>query len=137
MNTKTALIMWWKKFTAIGKKKTDKRLFGSLTKEQLMASETINGTPFRINYEKEVGFYITMGDYRLTEPTETWQDQLFKIEDNDWKLHFSVTSAVVEQVLKRKVEIEAEGAKEELTKTINNETIVDSIGNYGGTKNEG
>lgn len=65
-------------------------------KENSFDREPIQNTPFVIITEPEIGSYIVMGEYRLTHPTKTKEEQIKLIENVDWLFLTVVISAMVE-----------------------------------------
>jgi hypothetical protein len=71
--------------------------------------EYIENTPF-IHVKDDIqGWYIVMGDTRITEPTKNKHQSLKQIEDINWKTLTVVIATIVQKVLdKRKEEATTE-----------------------------
>lgn len=69
-----------------------------MTNEQLTQREKIPGTPFTLIYQDNIGWFVVMGDHRLTEPTLSKEEQIEKLETNKWELITTVVISVVERL---------------------------------------
>ncbi|AXH75282.1 MAG: hypothetical protein [Microviridae sp.] len=69
--------MWKSLTTAEGTKANNK---------ELISNESIKGTPFKITGNEDLGYFLSMGKYRLTEPTKTKEEVLNELEENKWQI---------------------------------------------------
>lgn len=60
-----------------------------MEKEQLVKHEKIPGTPFTLIFQQNTWF-IVIGDSRITEPTQTREEQIKKLEEDKWMLILQV-----------------------------------------------
>lgn len=67
--------------------KTDKKTY-------LTERKQIAGTPFTM-IRQEDKWFIVMGDYRMTEPTETEDEQIRKLEDEKWWIITCMVSIII------------------------------------------
>lgn len=71
--------------------------------------EELPGTPFtlvkiNIGEEEELNIhFLAMGNNRLTEPTETREQTLEKLESEKWMIMFTVAAIIVEQMSNMKI----------------------------------
>lgn len=65
----------------------------------LIDYEKIEGTPFTLVHMKEQKqWFLVMGDHRLTEPTNTRNESLEKLETEKWMIQMIMTSIVVHKI---------------------------------------
>lgn len=72
--------------------------------KQLAQRKQLEGTPFYIikqttENEKEK-YFITMGDYRLTEPTDNEYDTIDKLKTEHWNIVCNIIAITTEKFLK-------------------------------------
>lgn len=70
----------------------------------LIETEEITGTPFHIVTDKQQEqpiYFLVMGDYRLTEPTESREKTLERLFEDHWKIIVTVIAIVVEKYHQR------------------------------------
>lgn len=116
MNLKNIIIGLLKKYNLFGH--TNKQAYFNIEEGEEIRREKIEGTPFFIMWVKERGgYYIQMGDYRLTEIKDNWEELLEMIETKNWQLQYAVTCAVHEHA--KKMEKEAEEAVEKVIEEVN------------------
>lgn len=75
------------------KSKTNSK-YGSIT-------EPIKETPFVIRRDEKNGWYTTMGEYRITEPTKTKEEQYNKIKWGNWNFLTTVIATITDNILKQ------------------------------------
>lgn len=63
----------------------------------LNSFEPIENTPFTL-IKKEENYFLTMGDYRITEPTDTKEKTMEKLEKEKWMIIFSIIAVIVEKM---------------------------------------
>lgn len=51
----------------------------------LVENEDLKGTPFILR-KRDNQWFLTVSDYRVTEPTNTKEEQLFKLDSEKWLL---------------------------------------------------
>lgn len=66
----------------------------------LVEMEKIEGTPFTLIHQEQKWF-IVMGDHRVTEPTETKQQCLEKLEKEKWLLTMHIAIIAVQKTLEK------------------------------------
>lgn len=69
--------------------------------DMIVEREEIPNTPFYINKNNKKWF-LTMGDYRITEPNESKSQTLEKAKITDWLTLFTVIATIQEKMLKEK-----------------------------------
>lgn len=76
----------------------------------LIEVQEIPGTPFKMVKdlrEPPNKYFISMGDYRITEPTNSEEETLQKLVTEHWRIIATIVSIVVEQFNARKEAAEA------------------------------
>ena len=58
-------------------------------------NETIDETPFRMVGNHEKGFFIAMGNYRLTEPTPSILEAFNKLDYEKWHIIIRVIDSIL------------------------------------------
>lgn len=64
------------------------------TSSNIIERKQIPNTPFTIIKHQDIGYFTTIANYRLTEPTKTIEEQLQLIENKDWILITSLCRAI-------------------------------------------
>lgn len=57
--------------------------------------ETIEGTPLEIIGNDQIGYWVAMGMFRLTEPQSTIEEVRKRLHDNDWELLINLMCALI------------------------------------------
>lgn len=66
----------------------------------LVKNEQIKGTPFRI-IGTENGWFIVMGDHKLTENSETEDEALLKLATEYWMIIMRMIARITEIIIKK------------------------------------
>lgn len=79
---------------------------GEIAKENspLINREKIEGTPFWLIGILEQGWFIVMGDQRLTEPVETKEQALKLLQTEHWQIMMNMVVTLIETG--KKIDIE-------------------------------
>lgn len=64
----------------------------------LIDIEDLGGTPFKLVNHKEHGWFLTLGDYRITKPTKTKADTIVQLDTNRWDIIFTMVCIAVEKI---------------------------------------
>lgn len=74
----------------------------------LSSFEPIENTPFTLikkatdhdplTDDQDYIYFLTMGDYRITEPTDTKEKTMEKLEKEKWMIIFSIIAVIVEKM---------------------------------------
>lgn len=70
---------------------------------KLVTNEPIARTPFRLCGGEEIGYFITWGHYRLTEPETTTEKALLKLDDEAWMVASTLAMAITLEVEKERL----------------------------------
>lgn len=68
-----------------------------MEKETLIERKKIKGTPFTVIKQNDKWF-LAMGDSRLTEPTNTEEETIEKLETNKWLLLTHMIITVIDRM---------------------------------------
>lgn len=72
--------------------------------EELLEREAIEGTPFYIVGNHDIGYFLTLGKHRLTEPDKDILSVYSKLKNNMWdiilKLVITSHQLVAEEIMK-------------------------------------
>lgn len=63
--------------------------------ELQISREKIEGTPFEIIYQESIGYWLSMGIFRLSEPKETAEEIKLVILDKGWDTIINVMCAII------------------------------------------
>lgn len=63
-------------------------------------SEQVQGTPLYIRGDKEQGFYVVLGSYKVTEKIEDLMTARAIVEHTDWKTVMNVIAVMIETAFK-------------------------------------
>lgn len=81
----------------------------------LATTKKIEGSPFCIVYKEDIGHFLALGDYRLTEPMKTEEEVLEYSINNNWNLITTLVAAIVDKYNKiKEKEKEIETAMQQL-----------------------
>lgn len=64
----------------------------------LIEYEDIPRSPFKLVRHEEK-YFIVMGDHRITDPTETKNEQYLKLDKEKWQIIFTTIAVVVSKTL--------------------------------------
>lgn len=78
----------------VGILNTQNNIENTHNSQSLISREPIEGTPFTI-IGTEVGYFITLGDFRLSEQTPDKQELIDKITNKTWDLIIATIAAVI------------------------------------------
>lgn len=78
----------WKSLTNAVDTNTDNR--------QLILKREIKGTPFTLTGNEDQGYFLTLGNYRLTEAKETPEEATEEIESNTWNIISRLVAAYID-----------------------------------------
>lgn len=70
----------------------------------LITHEQIPGTPFTITGNQDKGYFLRLGDYRITEAYQTKQDAADQLTIEQWNIIVKVLSIVMEKILSKNTE---------------------------------
>lgn len=65
--------------------------------EPLVKIEQLPGTPFKMVYQ-EGKYFLAIGNYRLTQPTDTDIEQYDKLESEKWDIILNLIIVVAEKI---------------------------------------
>lgn len=77
----------WKSLTNAEKTNTDNR--------KLLTYEPIAGTPFYVTGSSEQGYILTVGKYRVTEPVDTIEEAISKLDTEIWLIISRLVSSYI------------------------------------------
>lgn len=87
--------------------------------KQLIQRKIIEGSPFyvvkQIMDNNKEQYFMIMGDYRLTEPTETEKETLDKLITEHWNIIVNIIAIACDKMLQQKIIDEAEQLKSNVT----------------------
>lgn len=95
----------------------------------LIDYKEIEGTPFTM-VRKEDKYFLIMGDYRMTEPTNTEEETMEKIEKEKWLLIFHIAATVIEKMSIIKIRQLLEGNRKETMEGITENSIMSIADKY-------
>lgn len=95
MSYKNTISTWWKSLIQSKKEKVHNNHSGDQIK-QLVTNEEIEGTPFRLVGNKEKGYFIAFGKYKLTETEETKTAATNKLTTNQWDVLTALITSCIE-----------------------------------------
>ena len=78
----------WKSLTNASETATESK--------KLISNEPIDGTPFHLVGSEEVGYFISLGKYRLTEPSKKEEDALMKLSSEKWQIVARLVAAYID-----------------------------------------
>lgn len=70
------------------------------SKSTLITRERINKTPFTVIGNEETGYFIAMGDYRLTEIHKRIEQAMAEILEEPWNVTLKMMSAIIDRYKK-------------------------------------
>lgn len=77
---------------------------------ELTKRRKLDGTPFyiikQINDNNKEQYFLVMGDYRLTEPTETEKETLEKLITEQWLIITNVIAIATEKLIKEEYKVQ-------------------------------
>ena len=68
----------------------------------LVSQEKLEGTPFTIIHQEDKWFLV-MGDHRMTNPTNTREQTLEKLENEKWLILMTMTAIIIEKMNNEKL----------------------------------
>lgn len=68
----------------------------NIDNKNLVSVETIDGTPLAVVGNDEEGYFIAMGQYKMTEIQKTKEEALENLKYNEWNIILRMMSAVIE-----------------------------------------
>ena len=77
-----------------------------------MKYEAIEGTPFHVTGSDEQGYILTVGKYRVTEPTTTIEEAIAKLDNDTW--------LIVSRLIAAYIHFDKHDSKANLTEEITN-----------------
>lgn len=66
--------------------------------EEIQTNEKIEHTPFYVRGNEKTGYFITLGDTRITETYETPLRAIGEVEPKNWNFMTTVISVITEKV---------------------------------------
>lgn len=66
--------------------------------EELQMNEQIMGSPFYTRGNKQTGYFITMGDTKLTDDYETPEEAEAQVRADNWNFMTTVIASITEKV---------------------------------------
>lgn len=72
--------------------------------KQLNLNRPIKGTPFTLSGNEEIGYFLSIGKYRITEPTYTPQEAIEKLDTETWEIVSRLCAAYIDFEKRLKVE---------------------------------
>ncbi|AXH78070.1 MAG: hypothetical protein [Microviridae sp.] len=75
------------------------------TSSKTTVNEQIEDTPFRIINIEEKGWFLAIGNVRITEPTEDKESLIQRVKSIDWSVIMPVITTFVEYVIDIKEKI--------------------------------
>ena len=70
-------------------------------RENYFEHKEIEGTPFHSIYQEDKGWFIVMGNHRLTEPTKTQEEAEAQISFKDWNFVTRVIGVITDYTIKQ------------------------------------
>lgn len=71
-------------------------------KDELLERDEIENTPFHVVGNRDRGYFIALGAYRLTELYPDKSSAVLSMDENKWTLILTMIGVAVEQLLKEK-----------------------------------
>lgn len=68
----------------------------------LITHKKVEETPFYITGNNETGYFVRMGDYRLTEIHKTEEEAATELKTNYWHIIIRIVGAIIERYLSDK-----------------------------------
>lgn len=66
---------------------------------QLIQKEEIENTPFHVVGSEELGFFITIGNVRLTDPQKTMEEAYNMLDNHTWQIITNLIISLVYKIL--------------------------------------
>ena len=95
---------------------TDKQ--HSSDNNELTTNEKIENTPFFVRGNDKMGYFITLGDTRISELYEDEISARLQVNNNNWNFITTVIATITEKILNQ-MQIEAMAKANELTNSNN------------------
>jgi len=70
---------------------------------ELLKREKIKNTPFEIIGNEEIGYFIAMGKFRLTQPEETIEQTFEKLITHQYEIITNMIIALAEEIANQKI----------------------------------
>lgn len=65
-------------------------------KSTLITHNKIEGTPFYVTGNEEKGYFIRLGDYKISEAKQTEDEAIKDLEENKWNIMVNIIATVVD-----------------------------------------